>query len=44
MTFQTIEINLDYVSNGGTDDSELQVDAVALESHHDVPLGTAQKG
>ncbi|MFL2967584.1 MAG: CARDB domain-containing protein [Candidatus Poseidoniaceae archaeon] len=26
-----LEINLDYVSNGGTDDSELQVDAVALE-------------
>ena len=26
-----LEINLDYVSNGVTDDSELQVDAVALE-------------
>ena len=26
-----IEINLDYVSNGGTDDSQLQVDAVGLK-------------
>jgi hypothetical protein len=26
-----IEVNLDYVSNGGTDDSQLQVDAVGLK-------------
>ena len=26
-----VEINLDYVSNGGTDDSQLQVDAVGLK-------------
>ena len=38
-----IEINLDYVSNGGTDDSELQVDAVGLKVTMTTPWYGAER-
>ena len=38
-----LEINLDYVSNGGTDDSQLQVDAVGLKIKMRTPWYGAER-
>lgn len=38
-----LEINLDYVSNGGTDDSQLQVDAVGLKVTMRTPWWGAER-